>query len=136
MRNRLATELPALVEHLRTELGSTLVTVCLFGSQVLRFQPDRDVDLLVVLEEAPDRRWERSERVRAAARAVNPELEAWLSPIVLTPVEAERFKPYYLGILGCHRLLFDRRGFFAGVLDRLQARLDELGARRLTDPDG
>ncbi|MGH7558397.1 MAG: hypothetical protein ACREMD_11595 [Gemmatimonadota bacterium] len=136
MRDCLATELPGLVERLRTELGSTLVTVCLFGSQVERFQPDRDVDLIVVWEGAPERRRGRSERIRAAARWVSPDLEAWLSPIVLTPEEARRFKPYYLGLLGCHLLLYDRGGFFAGVLDRLRARLDELGARRLIDPDG
>lgn len=128
--------LRALVERLRSDLGAGLVTVRLFGSQVERSRADRDVDLLVVWEDAPERRWNRGEPIRRAARAASPGLEAWLSPIVLTRAEAERFKPYYLGILTRHRLLFDRDGFFRGVLERLQARLDELGARRLTDPDG
>jgi hypothetical protein len=45
-------------------------------------------------------------------------------------------KPYYLGMLCGHVVLRDSGGFFAGVLDRLQRRLQELGARRYVDEDG
>jgi predicted nucleotidyltransferase len=136
MDERLEAELRELVQRLRTDLNQALVTVCLFGSQVDGAAPERDIDLLVIWDGAPDRRWGRGDRIRAAASAVSPRLEAWLSPIVLTPEEARDFKPYYLGILDRHRLLFDRERFFATVLDRLRRRLAEMGARRLTDPDG
>ncbi|MGH7564494.1 MAG: nucleotidyltransferase domain-containing protein [Gemmatimonadota bacterium] len=56
VNDRFQADLSALVERLRADLGSSLVTVCLFGSQLEGFQPDRDVDLLVVWEEAPERR--------------------------------------------------------------------------------
>lgn len=136
MTDSLDTELRNLVERLQADLGSGLVTVCLFGSQVERVRADRDVDLLIVWSEAPPRRWLRGEPVRAAARSVSSRLAAWLSAIVLTPEEARRFKPYYLGMLDRHELLLDRDGFFAAVLERLRARLDARGARRLIDPDG
>ena len=45
-------------------------------------------------------------------------------------------KPFYLGFLDGHRLLADRAGFFRAVLDRLERRLEDLGARRLTDELG
>lgn len=136
MEERLETELRALVQRLRADLNQGLVTVCLFGSQVDEARPERDIDLLVIWEGAPDRRWSRGDRIRAAACAVSPRLETWISLIVLTPEEARSFKPYYLGILDHHRLLFDRERFFATILDRLGRRLAEMGARRLTDPDG
>jgi len=59
-----------------------------------------------------------------------------VSTIPLTPEEASRVKPFYLGMLDGHRLLVDRGGFFRGVLDRLERRLEELGARRLVDELG
>lgn len=136
MSGPLEIRLQQFVERLRADLGSELVTVCLFGSQVDGAAEGRDVDVLVVWEGAPKRRWARSEPIRAAARVVSPELEHWLMSIVLTRDEAREFKPYYLGILTRHRLLLDRNGFFESVLARLQARLDELGARRLRDADG
>lgn len=135
-RRPLEAELGALVERLLAELGSGLVTVCLFGSQAERDRPGRDIDLLIVWDGAPERRWQRGDLIRAVARSLSPRLEAWLSAIVLTPEEARRFKPYYLGMLERHQLLFDRDAFFADVLDRLRARLETIGARRLVDPDG
>jgi hypothetical protein len=35
-----------------------------------------------------------------------------------------------------YEILWDAQGFFAAVLDRLRARLRELGARRHVDADG
>lgn len=136
MTDSLDTDLAALVERLRSELGSGLVTVCLFGSQVESHRPGRDIDLLIVWSGAPERRWDRGDRIRAIAGSVSTSLAAWLSTIVLNPEEARRAKPYYLGMLDGHDLLFDRDGFFADVLEGLRGRLDERGARRLVDPDG
>lgn len=54
----------------------------------------------------------------------------------MTPQEASRVHPFYLGMLSGHELLHDRAGFFAAVLERLRRRLAELGSRRLVDEDG
>jgi hypothetical protein len=49
---------------------------------------------------------------------------------VVTPEGASHVKPYYLGMLSGHLIIRDVDGFFAAVLERLQRRLRELGARR------
>ena len=67
---------------------------------------------------------------------VSEEFADQASVILLTSEEAATVKPFYLGILDGHRLLIDRGGYFSQVLDRLEARLRELGARRLTDELG
>ena len=45
-------------------------------------------------------------------------------------------KPFYLGMLTAHVILYDRDAFFATLLTRLQQRLAELGAERRVDADG
>ena len=125
------------VELLKASFGADLVSVVVFGSQILgTAKPESDVDALVVVRGLPVNRWKRYDAFRPSARAVSDEFKAMLSLIVLTPEEAAIVKPYYLGMLSGHLLLWDRDGFFEGVLCRLQARLAELGARRYVDKDG
>ena len=54
----------------------------------------------------------------------------------MTPEEASPTKPFYLGMLTAHALLYDRDAFFATILQRLQRRLAELGSERRVDKDG
>ena len=56
--------------------------------------------------------------------------------IPLTPAEASTTKPFYLGMLTAHVLLYDRDAFFATLLRRLEAWLAELGSERRVDKDG
>ena len=125
------------VRHLRTRFGPALVTVVLFGSRARgEARPESDLDVLVIAEGLPQGRFDRYVPFQRAARDVSESFSAALSLILQTPAEAGRVKPYYLGMLSGHVLLFDREGFFAGVLERLQRRLAELGARRYVDEDG
>lgn len=122
---------------LQERLGNALVTLAVFGSQVQgRERPESDLDVLVVAEDLPASRLERQGVVLAVAHAVSDAFAERVSVIPLTPVEARSVKPFYLGLLEGHRLLVDRHGFLEAVLDRLRARLAELGARRLTDERG
>jgi hypothetical protein len=124
-------------EILSARLGSALVTLAVFGSQVQgRERPESDLDVLVVAEGLPRSRLERQGLVLAVAHAVSDTFAQRLSVIPLTPEEARPIKPFYLGLLDGHRLLVDRGGFLAGVLERLRGRLGELGARRLVDELG
>ncbi len=84
----------------------------------------------------PRSRFERYRPFRDLAREVSEEFSTRVSLIVSTPEEAEHVKPYYLGMLSGHSILRDSGGFFATVLERLQLRLRELGARRYVDEDG
>jgi len=48
-----------------------------------------------------------------------------------TPAEAAQFTPLYLDLTEDALILYDRDGFFQGVLDRLRQKLAALGARRI-----
>jgi hypothetical protein len=133
----LRADLQGYVELLETRFGPDLISVVVFGSQARgEAKPESDVDVLIVIRGLPRNRFERYGGFRDLARAVSDTFAKDVAPILLTPEEAERVKPYYLGMLSGHVVLCDRDGFFAGVLERLRRRLAELGSRRYVDKDG
>jgi predicted nucleotidyltransferase len=130
-------DLDRYVSLLAERFGDDLVSVVFYGSRARgRAKPESDVDLLIVARGLPHDRWERYKPFLEIAREVSHDFGMMVSLIVTTPEAAVKTKPYYLGMLSGHELLHDRAGFFAGVLERLQQRLRELGARRCVDPDG
>ena len=56
--------------------------------------------------------------------------------VTKTPEEAREHSPLYLDMVEDGRVLFDRDGFFASVLERMRVRMRELGSRRVFLPDG
>ncbi len=125
------------LDFLREHFGSGLTSVVLFGSWARGTAlPESDIDLLVVASGLPARRSDRHRLLYGIARRVSGEFASTVAPIVATPEEAARVKPYYLGMLSGHMMLWDTDGFFGGVLDQLRRRLTELGARRYVDDDG
>lgn len=133
----LSEDLCRYVEAFGRRFGADLVSVVLFGSRARgEAKPESDIDVLIVIRGLPRRRFERYEGMRALAEQVSEAFASAVVPILLTPEEAEHVKPYYLGMLSGHVILYDRGGFFAGVLERLRWRLAELGARRYVDEDG
>lgn len=126
-------------EALRRSLGERLVAVVLFGS-VARGEATRtsDVDLLVVVEGLPPRRFERYACLEAADRAVEPQVRAlWrqgipveISVILKTPEEASRITPLYLDLTEDACILYEREPLISSVLERLRERLRALGAQR------
>ena len=125
--------------HLREHLGPNLVSVALYGS-VARGEArhDSDVDLLVICDELPEGRFARLRRLEAARCALDGEvarlraegIDTRFAVIVRTRSEAEHTVPLYLDMVEDARLLYDRDAFFAGVLERLRAKLVALGAER------
>jgi len=133
----LRADLERYVRALEARFGPDLVSVVLFGSWARgEGRAVSDLDLLVVIRGLAGGRFERYRPVRELAQGVSEELADRLSLIVSTPEGAEHVKPYYLGMLSGHVILRDAGGFFAAVLERLQRRLQELGARRYVDEDG
>jgi predicted nucleotidyltransferase len=141
--NDLSARLRAIAEAyahaLRETLGERLVSVALFGS-VARGEagPHSDIDLFVVLEEAPHGMTRRRALLDPARQAITPLLEplwdrgiyADVIEIIRSRNEAQRFHPVYLDMTEEAVLLDDKDGFLTGVLERLRQRLRELGARR------
>lgn len=133
----LAGDLRRYVEVLGLRFGDRLVSVVLFGSRARgETRPESDIDVLVVVSGLPRNRFERYAGLRDLSRQVSDEFAAAVAPILLTPEEAQHVKPYYLGMLSGHVILYDTDDFFAAVLERLRGRLAELGSRRYVDDQG
>jgi len=130
----------AFCRELKARWGDNLVSVVLYGS-VGRGDagPDSDVDLFIVAEELPRSISARHDQVRPAYEALRGRIRqlqergfnADISWIVKTRTEADRRSPLYLDMTEDAILLYDKEGFFAQVLERMRARLRELGSRRI-----
>lgn len=129
------------LRSLAERYGEDLISVVLYGS-VARgsAKPTSDIDLLVVSDSFTGSVASRIDELVDLERAhVRPEiawLERWgvyadISYFPLRPEEASAARPIYLDLVFDAVVLFDRGGFFEGILDRLRERLASLGARRV-----
>jgi predicted nucleotidyltransferase len=93
-------ELRRYVAALDRRYGPDLVSVILFGSRARgEARPESDIDMLIVVRGLPRKRWDRYSGFRDLARQVGEEFSDAVTPVVLTPEEAQEVKPYYLGML-------------------------------------
>lgn len=137
MSASLSSDLRRYVAVLERRFGADLVSVVVFGSRARgEAGPESDIDVLIVVRGLPRKRWDRYGGLSDLAREVSEEFAYLVTPILLTPEEAQEVKPYYLGMLSGHAIVFDQGGVFAAVLERLRQRLAELGSRRHIDEDG
>lgn len=128
------------VERLKEEFGDNLVSVVLHGSVARSdYRPDSDIDLLLVFEELPRNQFARRDMVLEIEREVERETPQRLeegqyhvfTTILKTREEARHTAPYYLDMTTDAVILYDKGDFFHGVLDRLRARMKELGSRKV-----
>ena len=123
----------------RELLRENLSSVVLFGS-VARGEArgDSDIDLLVVARDLPKGAFNRQQLLAPVRDRLLPDLEAlWeqgmyidFGEVIKTETAAQHFHLLYLDLTEEGVLLYDRNGFFAGVLEAVRQRLSELGARR------
>ncbi len=129
-----------LLKETRMFYGDRLVSVVIFGS-VARgtYREDSDLDVLIIAERLPLGRMKRVEEFSLIEEKLEPLIESMskeglhtcISAIFKTPEEAKQGSPLFLDLIEDAVILFDRDQFFAGILERLRKRLQELGARRV-----
>ncbi len=117
-----------------------LISVVLFGS-VARDTPNfySDVDILIIAKGLPQGRIPRIREFERVEEQIAPLLDALrlegiqteISAVLKSPEEAERGSPLFLDMVEDGRILFDRDGFFSGLMSRLRDRLKVLGAKRI-----
>lgn len=127
---------------LRSAFGDRLVSVVLHGA-VARGEagPGAAIDLLVVVDPLPRGPFGRKELLAAAGAAIAPlaaavdtrDAPVRLAPILQTRDEARTFVPLRPDLGLDAVLLYDREGFFAGLLDAVRASVAALGARRVRE---
>ena len=129
----------ALLLELRAEYGDRLMAVAVFGS-VGRGTPraDSDLDFLFVARDLPPGRFARveeflpvEERLAPLLRVVTDGPPVMLSPVFKSPDELEQGSPLFLDMVEDARVVYDPEGLLTTRLDRLRARLRQLGARRI-----
>jgi len=120
-------------------LGDRLVSIALYGS-VVRGQatPSSDIDLFVVLQEAPAGMLARRRLLQPARESLTPELEdLWeqgiytdFIEVIRSRTEAQQFHLLYLDMSQEAILLYDRDQFMHTLLEKVGERLQRAGAER------
>lgn len=140
----LAEEYTRVVKEL---FGERLVSICFFGSVVTRkATPESDIDVLIIAEKlARDigsrieetmpvreklRRSEAYRKLRLQGRS------AFISEILLTTDEANTHPPIFLDMTEDAYIVYDKGGFFEGVLEDVRRRLKRLGAVKVKAKKG
>lgn len=120
-------------------LGNRLVSIALYGS-VARDQagPESDIDLFVVLKDAPSGMLARRHLLDPLRESLTPDLnKLWRQGIyvdfvevIRTRAEAEQFHPLYLDMSREAILLFDQDNFLENLLAKVREQLKRGGAER------
>jgi len=130
-----------LLKTLKQSLGENLVCVVLYGSSARgQMGPESDVDILIVAEGLSPSSLERQVFFTQILNEVEASLketvkqEDWvpyISATLKTPKEAVHISRIYFDMIEEAKILYDRKDFFKGVLRKVKARLEELGAKRI-----
>jgi predicted nucleotidyltransferase len=130
-----------LLTEARNFYGDRLITVAVFGSVgrgTQRF--DSDTDVLVIADGLPTGRMKRIREFDASVeikleqfiKSLKKEgIDTYISAIIKTPEEIKAGSLLFLDMIEDARILYDRGGFFEGVLKELRERLDRLGSKRV-----
>ncbi|MCZ7358380.1 MAG: nucleotidyltransferase domain-containing protein [Candidatus Methanoperedens sp.] len=124
------------------KFSDNLISLVLFGS-VARgtAKTESDIDLLIILKDAPDSYYKRLEPVIDIELKLREEAfettEAVLifSSIVLSKEEAMENRNIFLDMIDASIILYDKNNFFKNRLKELKKRLLQLGSKKITLED-
>ena len=106
--------------------GSRLVSVVLFGSVARNTAvKGSDIDLIVIAEGLPFRSLDRR-RLFSDLRVIYlMKYGVKLSVMPLAPgdLQAEKINPLFYGVLTGYKILYDRKGFFAGCIESMRPQI-------------
>ncbi|RLI78976.1 nucleotidyltransferase domain-containing protein [Archaeoglobales archaeon] len=130
-----------LSELIKKFYGEKLVSLAIFGS-VARdtFRPDSDIDLLIVVENAPKSRVERviqfeenvEEKLNRKFRELSSEgIYPVISPLIKTKDEVKLGSPVFIEMTESVKIIYDRNDFLKNYLENLKRKLDEQGAKKI-----
>ncbi len=115
--------------------GDDLISLVLFGS-VARgtARKESDIDMLIILKDAPDSYYERLKPVIDIELELRNDIEGMLptfSSIILSMDEAKQNRNIFLDMIDDSIILYDTNNFFKNRLTELKKRLDQLGSKKI-----
>lgn len=120
--------------------GDRLASLVIYGSVARGTAgPESDIDVLLVADPLPNGRLNRVSEFEAVEQRMKAELGSLedggfrprISAVFKTREEAGAGSPLFLDMVEDAVILYDRDGFFEGVIGRLRDRLNRLGAKRV-----
>lgn len=125
-------------QSLLEKFGDNLISLVLFGS-VARgaAKTESDIDLLIILKDAPDSYYRRLEPVIDIELKLREEAfettgaAPTFSSIILSKEEAMENRNIFLDMIDASIILYDKNGFFKNRLKELKDRLLELGSKKI-----
>ncbi len=129
-------------QSLLETFGTDLLSLVLFGS-VARgaAKPESDIDLLIILKDAPDSYYRRLEPVVDIELKLRREAfettgaAPMFSSIILSKEEAMENRNIFLDMLDASIILHDKDDFFKKRLKELEKRLLQLGSKKVVLED-
>lgn len=112
-----------------------LISLVLFGS-VARgtAKKESDIDMLIILKDAPDSYYERLKPVVDIELEMRKDVEGMppiFSSMILSLDEAKQNRNIFLDMIDHSVILYDTNDFFKNRLSELKKRLDQLGSKKV-----
>lgn len=127
---------------LHTRFGDNLISLVLYGS-VARgtAKQESDIDLLIILKDAPEVYYKRLEPVVDIELKLRKEafettaMALMFSSIILSKQEAMENRNIFLDMIDASIILYDKNNFFKNRLKELNKRLLQLGSKKIVLED-
>ncbi len=120
-------------QHLRKRFGDNLISLVLYGSVARGTAKDEsDIDLLIILKDAPAAYYERLEpviEIELQMREVSG-VPPIFSSLILSKEEAMENRNIFLDMIEDSIILYDEDDFFRNRLKAMKNRLQELGSQK------